>query len=98
LSTYPYSLLQWSPAGDWIAYPSADGISMISPDGNTVRKLTGRKLMVFGFSKDGAQLYGIFRNTADEGAEWQLYSIDVKTGAETMLSAIDLPASVNQVW
>lgn len=86
-------MVQWSPAGDWIAYPSEEGISMVSPDGSTVRKLTARKLSVFAFSKDGAQVYGIVRNTTGEGADWQLYSIDVKTGADRMLAPIDLPAS-----
>jgi Tol biopolymer transport system component/tRNA A-37 threonylcarbamoyl transferase component Bud32 len=86
-------MVQWSPAGDWIVYPSEEGISMVSPDGSTVRKLTARKLSVFAFSKDGAQVYGIVRNTTGEGAEWQLYSIDVKTGADKMLAPIDLPAS-----
>lgn len=94
--------LQWSPASDWIAYPSAVGISMISPDGKTDRKLTGRRLLAFDFSKDGAQVYGVYRNTnavgaGAEGAEWQIYSINVKTGAEKLLSAIDLPASVDDL-
>jgi hypothetical protein len=89
------SEIQWSPKGDWIAYPSAEGISMVSPDGGTVRKLTERKLMVFAFSRDGSQVYGVFCNTTGEGAEWQLYTIDVKTGAEKMLAPIDLPASAD---
>ena len=89
------SMLQWSPSGAWIAYPSAEGISLISPDGDSVRNLTERKLLAFAFSRDGAQLYGIFRNTTGQGAQWQLYSIDVKTGAEKMLAPIDLPASAN---
>jgi hypothetical protein len=88
-----YSTMQWSPTGDWIAYPSAEGISMISPDGKTVRKLTARHLLAFAFSKGGAQVYGIVRNTTGKGAQWQLYSIDVKTGADTMLAPLDLPAS-----
>jgi WD40 repeat protein len=90
-------MVQWSPAGDWIVYPSEEGISMVSPDGSTVRKLTARKLSVFAFSKDGAQVYGIVRNTTGEGAEWQLYSIDVKTGADKMLAPIDLPSSTAAV-
>jgi hypothetical protein len=36
------------------------------------------------------QVYGIVRNTTGEGAEWQLYAIDVKTGAEKMLAPLDL--------
>jgi hypothetical protein len=45
-----YSTLQWSPNDDWIAYPSAEGISMISPDGNTVRQLTAHNLLAFAYS------------------------------------------------
>jgi Tol biopolymer transport system component len=89
--------IQWSPKGDWIAYPSSGGISMVSPDGGTVRKLTERNLMVFAFSRDGSQVYGVFRNTTGESAEWQLHTIDVKTGAEKMLAPIDLPASTDTV-
>ncbi|MGD0049895.1 MAG: protein kinase [Bryobacteraceae bacterium] len=96
-ATTDYSRLQWSPTGDWIAYPSAEGISMISPDGNTVRKLTARKLLAFAFSKDGSQVYGIFHNTAGGGAQWQLYSIDVKTGADRMLAPLDLPVSTGSI-
>ena len=91
------SIVQWSGGGDWIAYQSPEGISMISPDGNTVRILTGRKLSGFAFSKDGNRSYGIFRNRTGEGAQWQLYSIDVKTGAEKMLAPIDLPASAGNI-
>jgi eukaryotic-like serine/threonine-protein kinase len=92
-----HEMIQWSPAGDWIAYPSANGIDMISPDGSTARKLTARKLWAFAFSKDGAQLYGILRNTAGEGGQWRLYVIDVKSGADKMLASLDLPASANAI-
>jgi Tol biopolymer transport system component len=90
-------MIQWSPAGDWIAYPSANGIDMISPDGSTARKLTARKLQAFAFSKDGAQLYGILRSTAGERGQWRLYVIDVKSGADKMLASLDLPASANAI-
>jgi Tol biopolymer transport system component len=93
----PYSMVQWSPTGDWIAYPSAEGLSLVSPDGETVRKLTARKLLAFAFSRDGAQVYGVLRNTTGEGAQWQLYSVDVKTGAEKMLAPVDLPASTDSI-
>ena len=70
---------------------------MISPDGNTVRKLTARSLLAFAFSKDGARVYGIVHNTTGEGAQWQLYSIDVKTGADQMLAPLDLPVSTGSI-
>ena len=43
------------------------------------------------------EVYGIVRNTTGEGAAWQLYAIDVKTGAEKMLAPLDLPASTDGV-
>jgi serine/threonine protein kinase len=92
-----YSTIQWSPAGDWIAYPSHDGIYMISPDGNTVRKLTARQLLAFAFSRDGAQVYGIVHNTTGQGAQWQLYSIDVRSGADRLLAPLDFPASTANI-
>jgi Tol biopolymer transport system component/tRNA A-37 threonylcarbamoyl transferase component Bud32 len=92
-----FDAIRWSPTGEWIAYPSAEGLSLISPDGNTVRKLTTRSPLAHGFSKSGAEVYGIFRNTTGEGAPWQLYSIDVKTGAEKLLAPLDLPASTDSI-
>jgi hypothetical protein len=86
--------IQWSPAGDWILYPTADGLSLISPDGNNERKLTTRRFPVCGFSKDGSQVLGVFHNIDPQGAEWQLYSVDVKTGAEKLIGAVDLPFDI----
>jgi len=86
---------QWSPAGDWIAYPVPDGIALIASDGKVTRKLTTRKLQVFSFSKDGQQLFGILHNSTGEGAEWHLYSVDVRTGVDKLLGTVDLPASTN---
>ena len=86
--------MQWSPSGEWIAYldPKENfGLSLISPDGQGARKLTSRQFATFGFSKDGSQVIGIYRNTSPEGAEWQMYSVDVKTGSEKLLGAVDLP-------
>jgi Tol biopolymer transport system component len=92
-----YSGPEWSPTGDWILYPSAGGMSLVSPDGATVRKLTSHKFSAYGFSKDGRQVYGVFRNTTGEGAQWQLYSVDVATGVEKMLAPLDLPATTDRV-
>ena len=91
------SMPRWSPAGDWIAYPAADGIDLISPDGKSTRNLTSRKFLAYGFSKDGSQFYGVFQNTTGNGAQWQLYSVNVKSGAEKFLAPIDLPASVDRM-
>jgi Tol biopolymer transport system component len=92
-----YEVIQWSPRGDAILYSDGDGMSIVSPDGQTVRKLTRRKLVAYGFSRDGSQVFGIFHKTADGGAEWQLYSVYLETGAEKMLAAVDLPAAAETV-
>jgi eukaryotic-like serine/threonine-protein kinase len=91
------SMPRWSPAGDWIAYPAAEGIDLISPDGKSARNLTSRKFLAYGFSKDGTQFYGVFQNATGSGAQWQLYSVNVKSGAEKFLAPIDLPASVDRI-
>ena len=70
--TWVDSMPRWSPAGDWIAYPAANGIDFISPDGKSARNLTSRKFLAYGFSKDGSQFYGIFQNTTGNGAQWEL--------------------------
>ncbi len=35
--------------------------------------------------------------SAGDGAQWQLYSIDVKTGAEKIVAPVDLPASTDSI-
>lgn len=42
-------------------------------------------------------MFGIFRNTTGEGVEWQLFSVNVKTGAERPNASLDLPASTDQI-
>ena len=68
---------------------------MSSTDGSSTRTLTSRKFLAYAFSKDGRQFYGIFQNTTGTGAEWQLYAVNVASGAEKLLAPIALPASVN---
>lgn len=78
-------------------YPVADGLDLISPDGKSTRKLTARKFLAYNFSRDGSQVYGIFQNTTGNGAQWQLYAVNVKTGAEKLLAPLDLPASTDNL-
>lgn len=78
-------------------YPSAGGMSLISPDGATVRKVSSRTFAGYTFSKDGRQIYGILHNTTGKGASWQLYSVDVATEAEKMLAPVELPASTGDI-
>ena len=93
-----YPLMQWSPTGEWILYPPENGgLSLISPDGRTDRKLTPRLFWAYGFSKDGNHVQGIDRNTDPAAAEWQLYAVDVSSGAEKMIGAVDLPPATEGI-
>jgi eukaryotic-like serine/threonine-protein kinase len=85
------SATQWSRAG--ILYNAGNSLDLISPGGESRRKLSSRRFMVFNFSKDGGQAYGIFHNTTGTGAEWQLYAVNLRTGAEKFLSKVDLSPS-----
>jgi eukaryotic-like serine/threonine-protein kinase len=82
---------QWSPAGDWILYTAANRLCLISPDGQSKRTLSSRRLAVYDISRDGRRVYGIFHNTSDPDREWQLYEVSMTTGAEKLLSSLDLP-------
>ncbi len=82
---------QWSPAGDWILYSAGNSLCLISPDGKSRRTLSSRRFMVYDFSKDGSRVYGIFHNAIDPNREWQLYEVSVTTGAEKLVSSLDLP-------
>jgi Tol biopolymer transport system component len=84
-------LTQWSPAGDWILYSAGNSLCLISPDGKSRRALSSRRFMVYDFSKDGRRVYGIFHNTTDPNREWQLFEVSVTTGAEKLVSSLDLP-------
>ena len=84
------SVTQWSPAGDSILYSAEDGLYLISPEGKARRRLTSRSFNAFNFAKDSSQVYGIFHNTG-KGPEWQLYAVNMKTGAEKIVAAVDFP-------
>jgi eukaryotic-like serine/threonine-protein kinase len=89
--------LAWSPKNDWILYPGGDGLWLIAPDGTGAHKLTSRQSAAVGFSKDGRRVVGVFHNPSDQGTPWQLWSIDVNTGAESLLAPLDWPASIDNV-
>ena len=90
-----YSTIEWSPTGEWILYPSAEGVSMISPDGSMTGKLTPRNLQAYAFSQDGKQVYGIYRNTTGEGPQWQLHLIGIQGDTDKMIAALDFPVSTS---
>src|SRR6266516_4821685 len=53
--------------------------------------------MTYGLSKSGEQIIGISQNAALDRAEWELISVDVKTGVERKLASLNLPPTVSLV-
>ena len=81
----------WSATGEWIAFSGPEGLTLISPDGKTNKVLSSQIPYVFGFSKDGSLIYAIERNPGGTGPEWDLLSIDIKTGGKHLIGSVDLP-------
>jgi dipeptidyl aminopeptidase/acylaminoacyl peptidase len=86
-----YPATVWSPAGDWIAYVNGDGIRIVTPDGKDNRLLTSRRLVAFGFTRDGRRLYGAAPAVGDDGRQWELYEVDVATGRDRLVGPIQVP-------
>ena len=75
---------QWSPDGRWIACPEHGHISLISPDGKTLRMVGGRPGMVT-WSRDSKTLYTLGQ---DEKQKWLFTTIDVPGGSEKTLAVM----------
>jgi serine/threonine protein kinase len=91
---------RWSPGGDWIAFRDGDTLRVVKPDGTQNRVVSNRTWETYGWSKDGAALYGIARSA---NRHFMLGSIDVTGGAEREVAdlgpippAMDLVDSLNE--
>ena len=79
---------RWSPRGDWLACDTGAGVTLVSPDGKRVRKLSDRPWLIFGFSGDGRNLVGI---RLSEKPRLLLASVDISTGQEKALGDLGPP-------
>ncbi len=76
-------------AGRWIACITPDGLTLVSDDGKESRALGKADWPVFGWSADGATLYGIKQVDALHRA---VASINIETRAEKIIGQLQLPA------
>jgi Tol biopolymer transport system component len=74
---------QWSPKGDWISCLTAEGLTLVSPDGQQKRLLlAGKGLNPHGWSRDGATIYGLHDSSENHTL---LAAIDVASKRLTTL-------------
>ena len=88
-----------SPRGDWIVFRDGDRLRIVSPDGKQDRIISQRVWETYGWSKDGAGVYGI---SYTEKRRLMLGRVDVETLKETEIAdlgpippAFDLVDSLN---
>lgn len=90
--------LAWSPDGMQILAASPGGSSqelfLVAPDFTSERRFPSRLgAGPIGFSPDGRDVLGVYRNTTADGAQWQLLRVDVASGRERLVADIELPDS-----
>jgi Tol biopolymer transport system component len=79
---------RWNRANShWIACATADGLTLVSPDGKEIVPLTKNRWLVFGWSRDGKLLYGIAETASHHRA---VASLDIETRVETNLGELPL--------
>jgi Tol biopolymer transport system component/tRNA A-37 threonylcarbamoyl transferase component Bud32 len=88
----PLTPVKWSPDGAWIAYDGRSGLSLVSPDGKVSRAIYEEPWMAFEWSEDSRRLIGI--RQSDDFTHLSFTSIDVRSGAEHMLTAALMPMPV----
>ncbi|HEY7286402.1 MAG TPA: protein kinase [Vicinamibacterales bacterium] len=88
----PLSPVKWAPAGDWIAYDGRAGLSVVSPDGQSMRALSEEPWIAFDWSADSRQLIGI--RQSDDYKHLTLTSVDVRSGKEHVILADLMPMPV----
>lgn len=72
-------MVSWSGDGKWLAYPGADGLHVISPEGAGDKLLSKKSAMALQFGRPGAILYTLGRIDEDRS---MLTTFDAETGRE----------------
>lgn len=81
----PFARPQWSPDGRWIACQTPEGLTLSSPDGKKSRAISEADWITYGWSSDGARIYGL--QPADDLHHFMLVALDIKTGEERVINA-----------
>ena len=80
----------WSPRGDWIAFDDTAGLRLVNPDNKRDVVISSRRCLIYGWSNDGASLYGI---APIENHHLMLVRMDVPSMRETKLADMGLASA-----
>jgi serine/threonine protein kinase len=80
--------VRWSPRGDWIVFRDGESLRIISPDGKRNRVISEHVWETYGWSKDGAMLYGIGYNG---NGRLVVASVDLASERETQIADLGPP-------
>jgi Tol biopolymer transport system component len=75
--------VRWSPRGDWIVFRDGNTLRIVSPDGKQNRLVSQRVWETYGWSKDGAEVLGIWYGG---NRRLVLGKVDISTGNETPIA------------
>lgn len=81
----------WQPKdGQWIAFATSEGLSVIAPDGTGSQNLDAGRWLIYGWSPDGKTVTGI-KESADR--KRMIASVNLDTRAVKMGSELQLPGA-----
>jgi serine/threonine protein kinase len=82
------SAMEWSPAGDWIAFGEGEDVFLVSPDGGEPLRVA-HGVSGYMFNRDGSGIYVIRRA---EDRSWQLVLVSIPSGTAGKPIPLRLPA------
>ena len=83
------SKTEWSSTGEWICHQVGMALHLVAADGSR-HVVIDTRVDTFGFSRDGASLYAIRRNSA---RRWELAAFAVPGGRPKGIVPLDVPVS-----
>jgi hypothetical protein len=76
----PLTRPQWSPDGRWILFDSADGLTLVAPDGGTPRVVSDNLWFGYTWAADSRTVYGL--REAEMPRHFMLMALDISTGRQ----------------
>jgi serine/threonine protein kinase/dipeptidyl aminopeptidase/acylaminoacyl peptidase len=81
----PFTHPQWSPDNRWIACNAPEGLTVVTPDGKSLKVLDEDPWFVYGWGGDGSTLYGI-KQDPDNLHRFILVAVDVRSGRQRIVN------------